>query len=83
MKIEKVYWNISKVSEMTQIANSNIRFWKSEFEWFKSKKRNGKRKFTKEDIEILKSINLLINSLGMTLNGVRKAHTNDYNKDLE
>lgn len=83
MKTEKVYWTISEVAKMIGVNKSNIRFWEGEFEWLKPKKRNGKRKFTKEDIEILKSINLLVNELGMTLDGVRRSHAMGYFKELE
>ncbi len=82
METEKVYWTISEVSDMTGITKSNIRFWDGEFDWFKPKRRNGKRKFTKADIEILKSINMLVNELGMTLDGVRRAYEMGYYDEL-
>lgn len=83
METEKVYWTISEVSEMIGINNSNIRFWEGEFDWFKPKRnKKGRRKFTKKDIEILKSLNLLINNLGMTLYGVRRAYDMGYYDDL-
>ncbi len=82
METEKIYWTISEVSEMTGITKSNIRFWEGEFEWFNPKRRNGKRKFTKEDIEILKSIDMLVNELGMTLGGVNRSHDVGYYDEL-
>lgn len=84
MKVEKVYWGIAKVAEMVNVNASTLRFWEDEFDFLNPKRyKSGKRKYRIEDIETIKSIKLLIKGLGMTLDGVRKAYANNYNKELE
>lgn len=84
MKIEKVYWNISEVAEMINVNKSTLRFWESKFYWLEPKKsKGGERKFNKKDIEIVKNIYVLKNTIGMTLWGINRAHNMDYDKDLE
>ena len=83
-EIKKVYWTIAKVAEMIDVNASTLRFWEDEFDWLNPKRyKSGNRKYSRKDLEVVKSINLLIKGLGMTLDGVRKAYTMGYNKDLE
>ena len=82
--IEKKYWTINEVAEMINVNASTIRFWESQFDWLEPKRnRRGKRKYLKENIDNVKSINLLVHVLGMTIEGVLRAYSAGYNKDLE
>lgn len=82
-QIEKVYWKIAEVAEMINVNPSCLRFWEDEFEWINPKRNHAnKRQFTEYDIIELNNIDLLINKLGMTLEGVSKAHKCGYDTSL-
>ncbi len=82
--IEKVYWKIAEVAEMINISQSNLRYWESKFYWINPKRnRKNERLYKMHEIDALTSINLLVNELGMTLDGVSKAHEFVYDIDLE
>jgi DNA-binding transcriptional MerR regulator len=71
--MEKVYYSISEVAEMLNISPSNLRFWEKEFPQLKPKRSNkGTRTYTKEDIEIIKMIHLLVNEQKLTLEGAKR-----------
>ncbi|HON02175.1 MAG TPA: MerR family transcriptional regulator [Paludibacteraceae bacterium] len=71
--MEKVYYSISEVAEMLKISPSNLRFWEKEFSQLKPKRSNkGTRTYTKEDIEIIKMIHLLVNEQKLTLQGAKR-----------
>ncbi len=82
-EIEKKYFSIGEVAEQLSIAPSQIRFWEGEFEIIKPQKnRNGKRQFTKEDIEKLKMVYHLVKEKGYTLQGAKQMLKNN-NKGLK
>lgn len=70
--IEKLYYSISEVSKMFNVAPSLIRFWEGEFDTLKPKKNsNGNRQFTKNDIEQIRLIYHLVKEKGYTLSGAK------------
>ncbi len=77
-EIEKKYYSIGEVSSQLDMAASQIRFWESEFDIIKPQKnRNGKRQFTREDIEKLKMVHHLVKTQGYTLQGAKQMLKNN------
>ena len=77
---EKLYYNIGEVSKAFDVNSSLLRFWEKEFEELKPKKKsNGIRKYTNDDIEILKKIFHLLKEKKLTIE-VAKVSMNS-NKD--
>ena len=73
VKVEKVYYSIGEVAEMLDSPVSTIRFWENEFDILKPmKNKKGNRLFTQADVKNLKIIHHLLKDEGMTLSGVKK-----------
>lgn len=71
--MEKLYYSISEVAEMLDINASNLRFWEKEFKQLKPRRNDkGTRFYSKEDIEIVKQIKLLVHEQNLTLEGARQ-----------
>ena len=76
-EIEKRYFSIGEVAEELCISPSKIRFWESEFDVIRPQKnKNGKRQFTRDDIENIKSVRFLVEEKGLTLAGARRSLKN-------
>lgn len=71
-EIEKIYYDISEVAAMFGVATSAIRFWQSEFGFCIKKNRRGERKFTSEDIEVVRKIHHLLKVEMYTLPGAKR-----------
>lgn len=68
----KLYYSIGEVAELFEVNTSLIRFWEKEFEVLKpSKNKKGNRLFTRNDIENLQEIYMLVKEKGFTLQGAR------------
>lgn len=77
-EIEKKYFSIGEVADQLSIAASQIRFWEGEFDIINPQKnRNGKRQFTKDDIEKIKVVYHLVKDQGYTLQGAKNMLKND------
>ena len=77
-EIEKKYFSIGEVADQLDIAASQIRFWEGEFDIISPQKnRNGKRQFTKDDIEKIKLVYHLVKDKGYTLQGAKNMLKND------
>lgn len=65
---------MSEVAGILGESNSLVRFWSNTFSKFVKPQRNGKgnRLFTKEDVETLKQIHVLVKTDGMSLAGAAK-----------
>ena len=72
--MEKYLYTVGEVAEIIGESTSLVRFWSNEFPKFIKPQRNakGNRLFTKEDIETLKHIHLLVKVEGLTLEGAAK-----------
>ncbi len=72
--MEKYLYTIGEAAEIIGESTSLVRFWANEFPKFLKPQRNakGNRLFTKDDIETLKHIHLLVKVEGLTLEGVAK-----------
>ncbi|MCQ2141024.1 MAG: MerR family transcriptional regulator [Bacteroidales bacterium] len=77
--MDKLYYTIGEVAEMIGENASLVRYWSNEFSSFLKVRRSsrGDRRYTKEDIELIKQIHFLVNTKGMTLDGVAKALKGD------
>lgn len=73
-----MYYSIREVAAMLAINPSMIRFWEKEFSQLKPHKLgNGERRFTENDIALLKQIQHLLKDKGYTIEGARKALKSD------
>ena len=70
---DKKYFSISEVSELCSVKPHTLRFWESEFKALKPITRKGNRRYyQKEDIEIIKKIQALLYTEGLTISGVKR-----------
>ncbi len=81
--MDKYLYTMGEVAEMLGESTSLVRFWSNEFPKFIKPRRNakGNRLFTKEDIETLKLIHVLVKVEGLTLEGAAKRLKGD-RKDI-
>lgn len=72
--MEKFYYSISEVAEILGESTSLVRFWTNSFSKYLKPHRNakGNRQYTKEDVEVLRQLHLLIKHNGLTLEGAAK-----------
>ena len=71
--MEKLYYSIGEIAAMFNVKTSLIRFWEKEFNILQPAKNvNGKRQYTKKDIEDFKLIFHLVKEKGYTLQGARE-----------
>jgi DNA-binding transcriptional MerR regulator len=71
--MEKMYYSISEVSNLTGLSQSNLRFWEKEFKNLNPKRNDkGTRFYTKDDIETIKQIAFLVNEQKLTLDGAKR-----------
>ena len=78
--ITKLYYSIGEVAKMFNINTSKLRFWEKEFDFLRPhKNQHGDRKYTEQDIEVIRTIYHLVEEKGYTLEGVRQKMKN--NKD--
>lgn len=77
--MDKLYYSIGEVAEMIGENPSLVRYWSNEFSSFLKLHRSsrGDRRYTKEDVELIRQIHFLVNKKGMTLDGVAKALKGD------
>ena len=79
----KVYYAIAEVANMIHVATSTLRYWEKEFRWLRPKKnKKGNRQYTKKDLAAVMTINWQLKHIGMTVEGVKKAHEMCYDKEL-
>ena len=71
--MKKAYYSIGEVSEILELKAYVIRYWETEFSQIKPKKVNGRtRKYTNEDIEVLKLIKHVLYDKRFTIDGARQ-----------
>lgn len=71
---KKVYWKMSQVCDMLNVAPETIRFWLNFFnvEVYRRTGTRGYRQFTEKDIEKVKRIKFLLKVEGYTLIGAKR-----------
>lgn len=72
--MEKLYYTIGEAASLLGENASLVRFWTTRFEKFLKPRRNakGNRLYTRDDLEVLKQLHLLVKENGMTLDGAEK-----------
>lgn len=77
--MDKCLYTVGEAAEIIGESTSLVRFWSNEFPKFIRPQRNakGNRLFTKDDIEVLKQIHLLVRVEGLTLEGAAKKLAGD------
>ncbi len=69
----KLYFDISEVSQLTDVKPYVLRYWEGEFPQLKpAKTAKGQRKYKKKDIEIIFEIKELLKKQNYTISGARK-----------
>lgn len=69
----KRYYTIAEVAEMLKVNKSLIRFWETRFPQLKPNKNSkGDRRFTAENLKLLREIYLLVKVKGFTIEGAGK-----------
>ena len=72
--IQKQYFSISEVATMLGVNASLLRFWEKEFKQIQPKTNaRGKRAYKAKDIEVIRSVYVLVKEQGFTLEGAKKA----------
>lgn len=73
---------MGETAEMFNVAPSLLRYWEKEFDMIKPhKNKKGDRYFTKNDIEIIRTIFYLTKIKGYTLQGAKEALKGNYVKE--
>ena len=77
--MEKLFYTIGEVAGILGENASLVRFWTNSFEKFLKPRRNakGNRLYTREEIDTLTQIHLLVKEQGMTLEGAARRMTED------
>ena len=71
-KIERLYYSISEVSEITQLKQYVLRYWETEFPMLHPKKnRAGNRSYRQSDIDTILKIKDLLYKQKYTIEGER------------
>lgn len=72
METEKTYYTINEVAEMFNVNASLLRYWEKEFSQIKPyKNKKGDRRFTRQDIDTIRTIYTLTKEKGYTLQGAK------------
>lgn len=76
----KIYFSSKEVCEHFDIKDSHLRHWEKVFDSISPRKSpKGTRQYSREDIEEIEIIYLLVKVQGFTLSGAKKALKNKYN----
>lgn len=80
---DRVYFNITEVTQIIGVPASTIRFWEKEFDQLSPRKNaKGDRHFNREDILQLRHIKFLLKEEGYTIEGAKqKLRKRPKNKD--
>lgn len=69
---EKLFYSIGEVAKELNLEQHVLRFWESQFHQVKPMKRNGRRLYTCECIEMIKKIKHMLHDEGYTIKGAQK-----------
>ena len=73
---EKRYFTIGEASDLCHVKPHVLRYWEQEFSQLKPVKRRGNRRYYQhKDIELVRTIRDLLYHKGYTINGAKKALT--------
>lgn len=69
----KLYYSIKEVADDIGVSESTLRYWESEFRQISPKKgANNVRRYTKEDIKMVRLVYHLVKERGLTLAGAKQ-----------
>lgn len=73
----KAYYSITEVSKMTGIKAYVLRYWETEFDELSPRKYKGNRRmYSQKDIDVVKTINMLLHKRKYTIKGARQVLKN-------
>ena len=71
--IQKLYYSISQISELTEVEPHVLRYWETEFKELSPRKnRSGKRLYREADIKVIRLIKTLLYEDRFTIEGARR-----------
>ncbi len=71
--IERIYWTIGEVAVQLGVNTSLLRYWEKEFGILRPKRTGkGDRLYTKDDIEKIRGIQVLLRERGYTIQGAKE-----------
>ncbi len=72
-ELTKKYYRIGDVAELLNLPQSTLRFWETQFSELKpGRNKKGTRRYTPNDIDILRVIKFLVKDKGLTIEGARE-----------
>lgn len=70
--LDKLYYSISEVSELTELPASTLRFWEKEFKELRPHRTpKGQRQYTPKDIETIRMLRFLLKERGLKLDAAK------------
>ncbi len=76
--MERIYYSIKEVSEMTDLPFSTLRYWETTFPQLTPKKNAGKTRFyTPEDIKTIRRIKYLRDAQHLPIKAIQQRLDND------
>lgn len=77
----KLFYSIGEVATLFDLNITTLRFWETAFPMLNPRKTaKGQRKYSKDDLELLRMIYHLVKEKGMTLQGAKKQLEENYSK---
>ena len=70
--LDKHFYTISEVSELTELPASTLRFWETQFSELRpNRTKKGQRRYTPKDIETIRMLRFLLHERGLKLEAAR------------
>ena len=80
-KVNKLYYSIGEVSEITNLKQYVLRYWETEFSILKPTKNTaGNRTYKDKDIQLIKYIQDLLYTKKFTIKGAKQHLRNEFSK---
>ncbi len=71
--LDKHFYTIREVSELTELPASTLRFWETQFSELRPNRTNkGQRRYTPKDIETIRMLRFLLHERGLKLEAARE-----------
>lgn len=79
----KLYYSIKEVAEELSVSESTLRYWETEFPQIAPKKgANNVRRYTKDDIKVVRLVHHLVKERGLTLAGAKRYLKKGGNREI-